>query len=263
MRIALVALMTAVASASVAVPALAQTDGPPTRMSEYDVERPLEADAESVKARAQEAIDRRLATIGRLVLRVTDHPHVTGQHHDDLLAELGRSEAGLRALSNEIAQSTTIEELRVLVPKIATDFRIYLVLVPKVHQVLGSDSLVASGARLDGVAESLAAWIDRAIEKGADASVAVAHLEDMTTKLSRALAVGGPVADAVLPLVPADWPVPAADILAQGRADLAEARQFLREARHSAQQAVQALREALGSRSTSDRARVRPGGRIP
>lgn len=248
MRIAFIALTTAVAVAFAPTQALARTGAAETtRTAEHDVERLHGADVESLKARAQEAIDRRLATIDRLRARVTDHPHVTGPHQGELLAELGRSGAGLRALSAEIDRATTIEELRVLVAEIATDFRIYLVVVPKVHQVLGSDTVVAAGERLDGVADSLAAWIERAVANGADTSEARVHLADMTEEIRQAVVLGEPVAGAVLPLTPSDWPTPAGDVLAQGRADLIEAGGLLREARDSAKETVAALREALGS----------------
>lgn len=247
MRIAFVALMAAVTLAFAPTLALAQTEDAPTRTSAHDVDRLRGADVESVKARAQEAIERRLATIERLQGRVTDHPHVTEPHQGELAAELGRSAAGLRALSVEIDQATTIEELRILVPKIATDFRIYLVVAPKVHQVLGSDSLGAAGTRLEAVAESVSASIDRAVEKGVDASEAEGHLADMVEEIRQALAVGEPVAGAALVLTAADWPEPAAGVLAQGRSDLGEARRFLREARDSAHEAMSALREALDS----------------
>ena len=248
MRIALAALTTAIALILAPASALAQTDdAPTTRTLEHDVDNLRGADVGTVKERAQAAIDRRLATIERLKARVADHPHVTGEHRRELLAELDRSEAGLRALSVEIDQATTVPELRVLVPKIATDFRIYLVVVPKVNLALGSDSIVAGGARLNEVAETLQAWIDRAISKGADASEAIGHLADMNEEIRRALALGEPVAGAVLALSPADWPTPAADVLTQGRADLSEAGRLSREARISGQEAVAALREGLGS----------------
>lgn len=242
MRIAFTALTAAAALAFAPTPASAQTQDAPTAP-----ERLQSGDVEGGKARANGAIDRRLVTIERLETRVSDHPHVTDPHQRELLDELGRASAGLRALSADIAQATTIEELRDLVPKIATDFRVYLVVAPKVHQVLGSDSVVAAGTRLEKMSESLAGRIDRAVENGVDASEAAAHLADMTAEFGQALAVGEPDAGTVLPLTAADWPDPAAAVLAQGRADLGDARRFLREARISFSEAVAPLREALGS----------------
>lgn len=248
MRIALVAMTAAITLAFTPTLALAQTeDAPTTRTSEHDVERLLGSDVESVKERAQAAIERRLATIERLQARVAVHPHVTEPHQGEVLAELDRSAAGLRALSMEIDQATAVEELRVLVPKIAADFRICIVVAPKVHQVLGSDSVVAAGTRLEAVSDSVAAWIDLAAGKGVDVSVAVAHLADMTEEIRQAVAVGQPVVSAVLPLTGADWPNPAATLLTQGRSDLGEAHRFLLAARDSGREAVAALRAALGS----------------
>lgn len=242
--VAMAALMTLAAPAAV----FAQTGERPSRaLAESDIDRLGTGDVDSVKERAQAAIDRRLETIDRLRERITSHPHVTGSHQGELLGELGRSEAGLNALAAQIRQAETIEELRELVPKIAADFRIYLVVAPKVHQVLGSETVVAIGDRLDEANISLGDWIARAIEAGVDVTEAQAHFDDMLAETAAAVALGAPVAGAVLPLAPADWPDPAGSVLEQGRADLMEAREFLRAARDSARETFQALRAAFAA----------------
>lgn len=248
MRTLLVVAMAALMAFAAPATAFAQIEERPSRASaESDIERLATGDVDSVKDRAQAAIDRRLETIDRLRERVTSHPHVTGSHQGELLGELGRSEAGLNTLSAEIRQAETIEELRELVPKIATDFRIYLVVAPKVKQVLGSDTVVAVGDRLEDAAARLGDWIARAVEAGVDVTEAQAHFEDMWAETAAAVGLGGPVAGTVLPLTPADWPDPARSVLEQGRADLMEARELLRAARHSARETFQALRTAFAN----------------
>lgn len=240
MRALLITALAALMTLTAPVAAFAQTVAPP------DSDVAFAADVDDVKERAQAAIDWRLETIERLRNRITSHPHVTGAHQGQLLGELGRSEAGLNALAAEIRQAETIEELRVLVPKIATDFRIYLVVAPTVNQVLASDTVVAVGNRLDEAADVLAGWIERAANAGIDVADAERHLADMIAETAAGVGLGAPVAGSVLPLTPEDWPNPASDVLAAGRADLIEARELLRVARESAREALASLREALG-----------------
>lgn len=238
MRKSLVAALTALLVVAAPAAGIAQTDDTAARV-------PAGADIDDVKARALEAIDQRLETIDRLRAAVTAHPHVTGEHQGALLGELGRAEAGLQSLAAQIRAAETLEELRVLVPKIATDFRIYLVVVPKVWEVLGSDTVVAVAARLEGAAGSIAEWIARAEEAGLDVTEAAAHLAEMERHIESAVSLGDPVAEEVLPLTAADWPDPAQRVLTAGKKDLQAARQQLKEAWASGKAAVHALRQAF------------------
>ena len=230
MHISLVAAMTALMILTVPLAAVARTDEP-NRGSIAEVD---------VKGRALAAIDRRMDTITRLRGRITSHPHVSGEHQSALLGEIGRVEAGLNSLAAEIRGTESMEELRVLVPKIADDFRIHLVVVPKVNQVLGSDSLVSAGDRLGEAAGVLESWIDRAADAGYDVTEAEAHLAEMRRHIAASVSLGEPVAAAVLPLTAADWPDPARRTLADGRADLIDARHILRSALASGHEAVKA-----------------------
>jgi len=240
MRTPLVAAMTALMILTVPLGAAAQTEEPDRPAT---AEENLEID--DVKERALAAIDARLDTIARLRERITSHPHVTGEHQGELLGELGRAEAGLHSLAAEIRTAESMAELRVLVPKIAEDFRIYLVVVPKVNLVLGSDSVVAAAGRLGEAAELLQSWIDRAADAGYDVTEAEAHLAEMRRQIADAVSLGAPVAAAVLPLTAADWPDPAERILADARAGLVAARQLLGGALESGHEVVKALRGLL------------------
>lgn len=234
------------------VAALAQTDERPVVESERPAaerERPS-VDLENVKDRAQAAIERRLVTIDRLQSEVRSNPHVTDSHATTLLRELETAESGLQALGREIAAAETIEELRVLIPEIAEDYRIYVLMVPKVYEVLGSDTVAHVVGRFDTAAEELGEAIRRAEDAGYDVSEAEAYLAEMIRQAGKAESLGVPVAGSVLVLQPSDWPDPAKTVLRSGHADLDDARSALRSARQAAHDALEALREAIGGSDT-------------
>lgn len=204
-----------------------------------------------IKERAQAAIEKRFGTIDQLRDALTNKGHATAGHKADLFVDLNSAEAGLETLSREIEAATTIDQLRVLVPKIATDFRIYLVVAPKVHEVIAADTaLWLVDNPLTEVYNKLSAAVDRADEAGYDVTEAQAFLQEMQTHMTKAEAHAGPVPNQVIDLDASDWENPAKALLEQGRDKLMQARDELRGAKESAQAAAQALREAIGDAST-------------
>ena len=203
---------------------------------------------DQIKERAQAAIDRRLDTIDRLRAALNERNHVTARHKADLIVDLNEAEAGLRTLSREIAAATTLPQLRVLVPKIATDFRIYLVVAPKVHEVIAGDTMVwVVGNPLADAQSRIEEAIQRAQDAGYDTSEAEQYLGQMVIHMSEATSLAGPVPGSVIDLDAGDWPDPAKGLLLQGRDDLQAAHGEIRQAVEAAHNAVQALRDLVDS----------------
>jgi hypothetical protein len=230
---ALAAILTLLSPAA----AMAQTDTSTTST------RPA-ADIDQLKSRALAAIQARLDRIDRLQEIVAGNPHLNDDHQASLEAEMGRSEAGLEALAEEIRAAATVEELRALIPKIAEDFRIYLLVSPKVHLVIAADTVVDAADRFHEVGAKLAEAIARAEGAGHDVTQAKEALARFEALVAEAEALAGPVPGLLLPLTPQDWPDPAQGMLADARADLASAHAALRDARQVAEEVVKALRQA-------------------
>jgi hypothetical protein len=168
MRTRLIVLMAVLMVAAVPAAALAQTDEPATR--DTVVNPDSGRDLSQLRERGLEAIERRLETIERLRQRIDDSDHLTGEHFGQLTAELARHEAGLEQLAREIEAAETGAELLAIAPKIVTEHRIYVLVVPKVAEVIGSDTGVAFAARGEEVAGVLSTWIERLADLGRDVS---------------------------------------------------------------------------------------------
>ncbi|GMQ98465.1 MAG: hypothetical protein BMS9Abin17_0977 [Acidimicrobiia bacterium] len=200
---------------------------------------------EQVKERAQAAIDRRLDTLDTLTQRVTDSAHMTDAHKGVLLGEYATAEFGLAALGDEIAAATTGEELRELVPLIAKDFRIYLVVAPKSREVNASDRVGDVVERLDEAADTVAEAIRRGEEAGLDMSAAQRWLISARDDIAEARSTGVPVAGDVIGLQASDWEEPASSALQQGKRRLENAHIDIHKAKASLEKARDAIKDAI------------------
>ena len=200
------------------------------------------SDVDTIKHRALHAIDRRLHTIASLTRKVGESKSITDEHAKKLLADLEDASEGLKELARKIKGAETVEELRRLVPLIATEFRIYQVVKPKVMEVLASDRVVAVTERLTELGDKLEILIARAADAGYDVTRAKLLLERMRHNVAAAARLGGPVADMVVDLQPDDWPDPAKALLRKGRVALDEASDHARRARYQARKIMRWLR---------------------
>ncbi len=200
---------------------------------------------EGVKARAQAAVDRRLDTLATLERRVINHEFMTTVHKATLTADYADAVAGLITLNREIQNAETAVELRELVPLIASDFRVYLVIVPKSHQVGASDRVGHVVSRFEDAADAIADAIERAEAAGYDMTEASRWLVSARDEIGEAKRTGVPVANDVIDLDASDWEEPAKSMLEQGRRRLDNARVDLRQAKGSLDKAKQAIEDAI------------------
>jgi hypothetical protein len=188
-------------------------------------------------------IDRRFETLDYLGAVVNRVPALTDDHEAALERILANTRAGLRALRAKIEADTTVAELRVDVPKIATDFRVYLLVSRQVHLVIAADAVEATVRRFGPAIDRLEAAIDRAEAAGKDVTQARELLAMLIEDVRAADAAVDGVAAEVLVLTPADWNDGTAQpVLRAARHDVAEARDHLRQAVRAARAIIAELR---------------------
>jgi hypothetical protein len=214
--------------------ALAQTRAP---VAEQGARR----DVNAIKARAHEAIERRLETLARLAQRVQENRHLTDAHRTALADLIESQTRGLTALDATIQADADPETLKADVKSIVTDYRVYLLTVPKVHLVIGADTELAAAGKLDEAASRLQGKIDEAAAAGKDVAAAQRHLDEMKAKTGEARDAAGGVPDSVLPLVPQDYPGNK-PVLEAAQASLKTGRAALHEARLLARAVVADLK---------------------
>lgn len=188
-------------------------------------------------------IDRRFGTLTALASRVAGATALTASDRSALTSEVGATRAGLVALKGTIDGDTTVAQLRVDLPKIATDYRVYLLVAPQVHLTIGADAESAAIGRLRTIAAKLADAISLARANGTDVTAAQADLDAMNSQVAAAAAKVGPIVAGLLPLTPAQWNAGVAKpILAADRSAEVVARALLATARADAAACLAALR---------------------
>jgi hypothetical protein len=185
-------------------------------------------DLSAIQTRCERAIDQRLTTLADLTERVGGAQHLSANDRNALTAEIDHDTSGLTALRTTIAGDSTVASLRQDCRAIVDDYRVYALLAPKTHLVVGADAADAALDAFSSADASLSAAIERAQTNGTDpAKVADAQSkqQDMNAQTARARGLVDPIVPAVLGLTPADFNAGTAG------PKLDTARQSLREAR--------------------------------
>lgn len=200
---------------------------------------------ERIKTEAQAAINQRVATLVDLEAAINSAEHVSASHAEQLLNETRSARSGLATLDTSIQEATTLDVVLPLVANIATEYRVYLVLVPKVFEVIGSDVLAAVAIGLSDVESDLDAAIQAVEGAGFDTDGVRATFDAAVASRVLAHDLAAPVADLVIDLTAADWPDPARGQLQSGRESLIDAQHAARAAATGYQQTIVELRRLL------------------
>jgi hypothetical protein len=197
---------------------------------------------DELKAFGDCEIARRLTTLDTLTKLISDSQFATSEHKSALSSEVGSTRSGLASLKTRIDAETDLAAMKAEVRQIATDFRVYALVAPKVHLVLGADRVAAAEDKFGQIDTRLSDLIAKAEAAGKDVSDARAHLASMNVAVDKAVALAGPIPAAVLPLTPAQFNAgTAGPILTDSRSRLAQARDQLKVAAQEAK----ACRDAL------------------
>jgi hypothetical protein len=187
-------------------------------------------------------IQRRFTTLSALTTRIAGSKALTSSDAAALTGEIGATKTGLTSLKATIDADTSIPALKAEVARIATDFRVYLLVAPQVNLVSGADGVVASQTVFTKIDTNLTARIAKAKAAGKDTTAAQADLDAMKAAVAQAVGLATPLPATLLPLTPAQYNAgTAGPVLNSARPALVQARDLLK----SAAQDAKACRAAL------------------
>ena len=188
-------------------------------------------------------IARRFATLDQLSGRVNGSKALTSADEAALADEISGTTAGLISLKATIDAETDLTALKNEVRRIASDYRVYLLVAPKFHLVTAADAVLAAQRRLETVESKLADRIAKAQAAGRDVSAAQASLDAMKAAVAQAATLASPLPAQLLPLTPAEYNAgTAGPVLKNARTALVRARDQLVSARADARAVVDALK---------------------
>jgi hypothetical protein len=163
----------ATAAATVALPAQAQAaaDGANQGLN-------------AAQTLATARVDGRLATLHALRLAVTDAEHLTGADRSALDSLIDADLSGLTALHDKIPTETTVAAVRADDTAMLDDYRVYLLVAPKVRLTTAFDVEDSAEATLQQAHDALAAKL--AAAPGGGTAAEQAELADLRAQIQAA-----------------------------------------------------------------------------
>jgi hypothetical protein len=140
----------------------------------------------ALKTEITRRIDLRLAALTRFDRDLTAAKNLTDAHQGTLHTLITTDSGGLTTLKGKVAEETTLAALQADAKSMVNDYRVFVLVGPKVRLTIANDAEVAATAKLRGVHDSLAALVAAQKAKGVDTAAAEQDLADMTAALDRA-----------------------------------------------------------------------------
>jgi hypothetical protein len=188
---------------------------------------------EASKKVAAAAITRRVLALRELTTAAKSIVRLTDADRSALTTQLQDQVNGLTTLNAKIQGDTDEATVKADAAKIVTDYRVYVLTIPKARGVVVSDIELNAADRLTKLADRLSTTIDAAT--GKDTTKAKTDLASLRSKLATVTSTVAPLPAALLALQPAGYPSNHTSLeqtrtaLRAGRAALADAATLVRQ----------------------------------
>jgi hypothetical protein len=159
----------------------------------------------TIQSRGAEEIIRRLKTLNTLQAKISSATHISSSDAAYLTAEVNAEISGLTALQTKLAADTTCATARADAESIINEYRVYLLVVPKVELIKTADDQQTTDAKLASLSTKLQARITADKNEGKDVTSLQIDLNDMNNQTKNSLTLSSTVEAAVLPLQPSDY----------------------------------------------------------
>ena len=203
-------------------------------------------DDPTLAERCLDQIDRRIGDLGTAKSRAQNATALTDSHLGTITSIIDSTEAGLGELAVAIEATDDRATLVELCTSIATDHRVYLVVLPQTHLAIGADRVEAATDRGDELIATFDAAVDAAIQAGADVTEAVALRNDAAAHLADAATTAAGVGDQVLTVTPSSWnDGPGQTVIQDSRTAVRSGHEDIKAGIQDGKAAIEALRAAI------------------
>ncbi len=155
--------------------------------------------------RGNAEISRRLGTLQNLSAKVTGATKLTDSDKASLTAEVSNETNGLTALKTKLDADTTVADARTDAQAIISDYRVYVLVVPKINLIKAADDQQVAESKLSALVPKLQSRINSAKMAGKNVSSLQSGLNDMSTQLTNAQPISSGVETSVIGLQPSDF----------------------------------------------------------
>lgn len=198
-------------------------------------------DLSCVQQFGENRIQLRVDNLNTFIDRVNANTYVTADQKSGLVSDAQTNITGLQALKTKIQGDTDAKTARADVKSIYTDFRIYLLVLPRDHGELWLyDGQYAHGQMLSKESDIQSA-IDKAKAAGADVTTAQAKFDDYKAKVDDANTQLSAAQGLIPSLTLANYPA-TTDTLKMLKADLQAAHLDLKTARQDLKDIIASLK---------------------
>ena len=158
-----------------------------------------------IQSRGNNEISRRLTTLQGLSSKISSATKLSSGDQSSLSAEVNDEITGLTALKTKLSADTTVADAKADTQSIITDYRVYVLIVPKVNLVKVADDQQAAETKLSDLIPKLQSRVDNAKAAGKNVGTMQDALNDLTKQINAAQAVSSSVESSVIGLQPSDY----------------------------------------------------------
>jgi hypothetical protein len=199
-QLAIVTAMSMVALASLPANAVSQTTTSTTTTSTAS-----QAKLQLIISVGNGEINRRLTTLNNLTTGINAAQFLTTSDKSSLSTEISTETASLKSLQTKLNAETTIAAATTDDANVITEYRVYVLVVPKVYIVITADDQQAAQAALTKFASSAQSLIATAQKAGKNVTILQSELSDLNSHLSAAQSISSAMESGVINLQPTDY----------------------------------------------------------
>ncbi len=163
------------------------------------------ATLQRIISRGDGEINRRLATLANLNGIINTSTHLTSADKVSLQTEVNSTISNLTTLKSKLDAETTIANARNDTKSIATEYRVFALVMPKIHLIKVADDIQSTDSQLETLSSKLQTRITSAQSSGKDVSTLQKELPDLNAKIAAAQNIAGNAEAKVIMLEPTDY----------------------------------------------------------
>lgn len=160
---------------------------------------------QTIISKGDQEIVRRLTTLSKLTAKINATTKLSASDKATLSAEVSSTTSGLTSLKAKLDADTTATDARTDAKSIYTEYRVYALVVPKVHLIKVADDQQVVQGKLTSLAQKLQTRITSAQQAGKDVAALQTQLDDMNAKIAAAQKISSTVESTVITLQPTDY----------------------------------------------------------
>jgi hypothetical protein len=192
-------------SASVSISMATTTPTPSAAAKDTTAAAQQQQRLAEIKSKGDAEISRRLTQLGNLNGLITSATRITASDRTALSAQVSSETSGLTSLKTQLDGETTVAAAITDAKSIFSDYRVYALIMPKIHLIKVADDQQVNEANLTALATKLQSRLTAAQSKGKNVTTLQTTLADLNAKVKAAQAISSSIEASVIGLQPSDY----------------------------------------------------------